>query len=201
MDSPGLFPRNRGDESTAPQELVFSAIFVDTPNIQNHGYEYGVTARPHLIEWRTLTKRLQLDTRGTQRVFSGAYVRLLDSKERNIAASWLTRALQQWTNDGFSFIPQDNKDIDWVLIGDIWRTVVKLFLDHRRVRLRIILVSGDGDYARTFFALRELFGENLELELIVYSWAESLSGELRACTDEGNIRLLNDIPELVKERE
>ena len=61
------------------------------------------------------------------------------------------------------------KDIDVFITNDIWRSCVHF--QHRGFRaVRHILVSGDGDYLRSYEHIRAEFGDALDVQLYIYSW-------------------------------
>jgi hypothetical protein len=84
------------------------------------------------------------------------------------------------------------KDVDVHITNDIWRSCAHFTrgISHRR-ELRHILVSGDGDYLRSYEDIRKEFGDRLDLQLYIYSWRDKCNGRAHAF---GEVHYLDDLP-------
>ncbi|HYD93487.1 MAG TPA: hypothetical protein VEB18_03515 [Candidatus Paceibacterota bacterium] len=183
-----------------------SAIFVDTPNI--------VTPKwPAAIDWKRLAQGF-LDDKvlvGTDVIHAAAYAK--SSSDATGAANWIDRTFKTFghhlsyvTDSDVTVMARFDKDIDALIINDIWKST----LAHERsvladkgtpypLHVRHVLVSGDGDYHATYQDLLEVYKGQLELEVIVYAWKDSLHSKLAEFATE--VHYLEDLgPGLMRPR-
>lgn len=153
-----------------------SAVFIDVPNIAKSAH----------MAWQKLPWKRLLQAIAASEVLNGtnlyrltAYMKSWhDQEELRRQGLKLGRSvdLQIRTFD----------DIDSLIIEDMWRTVAQHGREsirngrlHYPLQVRFVLVSGDSDYLRTIEKMRDAYGEDLELELYVFSWLDHMSGNLQ----------------------
>ncbi len=156
--------------------------------------------------------RTKRDFDHTDMYFAAAYSRV-DTRAVDVQY-WIDRTFAKFGRHmtyvdpvEFSVIARANKDIDSLIVNDMWKSVVnfekstleKAGMDVYPLQMRFVLFSGDGDYLDTYDAIQDAFGERLELELIVYAWREKLNTVLRRMASE--VRYLDDIPDLFLQNE
>lgn len=173
--------------------LPGSALFIDVPNTLG----FGGGKDP--FHWRPLIERLVDEIVNTRLTTATAYA--FTSTEARVAQGWLIRMFTVLNANGLAFECRDAKDVDSWIMNDIWKSVVayERHLVSRQLydlpfKMRHVLVSGDGGYLRTYRDIRALYGDELDLELIVYSWRGGLNHELERVASE--VRYLDDIPGL-----
>jgi hypothetical protein len=84
------------------------------------------------------------------------------------------------------------KDVDVHITNDIWRSCAHFTRNcSQRRTLRHVLVSGDGDYLRSYEHIRKEFGDLLDLQLHIYSWRDKCNGRAHA---HGTVYYLDDLP-------
>lgn len=160
---------------------VTSAVFIDMPNIDYLNHDH------HPVNWALLVEQIDRDDiEGTIPVHAGAYASV--HSDSNALAGMLTRLKRQFYKLGFDVESRQGKDIDSWIINDIWMSVGKTQqaiierdeVLHLPFRMRHILVSGDGGYMRAYRSLAQTYEEDLEIELVVYSWRNQLHRDLEA---------------------
>jgi hypothetical protein len=154
-----------------------TAVFIDVPNIASHIAHWKTG-----LKWERLSQAIAASEVliGTHLMCANAYVSTWDDREPLL--DWKRGAFKTFGGTAFEMVVRHMDDIDSMIIEDMWQAVAQREQQSIRdgvisypIRMRFILVSGDGDYMRTINKMRQAYGENLELELIVYSWNEKLS--------------------------
>ncbi len=158
-----------------------SAVFIDVPNIAQ-----GVRSNAWQdINWKRLSQAIASSEIlvGTTLVRATAYVRDWNEGQDLLASNKV-----QFRTFGKAIDMQvrTNDDIDSLIIEDMWGVVAQHEQDSIQggkleypLRVRFVIVSGDSDYLRTIRKLRGIYGSNLELEFIVYSWLSGMSQDLQ----------------------
>lgn len=160
-----------------------SAVFIDVPNVAE-GSKWDW--RTH-FRWDRLSRHIAASNvlLGTELMLANAYVS--NWSDRSHLIEWTKTAFKVFGRSSYQMKVRTFDDVDSLIIEDMWQVIAQREQESIRegvltypLRIRFILVTGDGDYARTISKMRETYGSNLELELIVYSWANCLSGRLEA---------------------
>lgn len=151
-----------------------------------------------ILPWASLTRRLFEELEGTEPGWAAAYATLWE--DGKLAQGWLERTVETFRIHGFTLDTRLAKDVDSWIVNDIWSTVVwhqqRLIHTEQKLsfplKMRHVLVSGDGGYLRAYQSLARVYGpDELELQLIVCSWRDSLSRELLEYAD--TVILLDDL--------
>jgi uncharacterized LabA/DUF88 family protein len=175
--------------------LPGSALFIDLPNLLRGQKSYRDINWPQLVG--KLTDEL-LDTRLTR---ACAYAK--SHSEAQTAQGWLERMLMVLHVNGIDIAMCGDKDIDPILMSDIWESVT-LYVEHQRsyevaefpLQMRHVLVSGDGDYLRAYRGMYKAYDpDDLELELVVYAWRDHVHSDLLKVARR--VYYLDDIPNLL----
>lgn len=180
-----------------------SAIFVDIPNVAFP----GIDRKRRRIVWTALAKAIldNNDLQDTAMRYMAVYSQ--NKRDAEIAASLVGPVMRTRSHTYVQAVTRTDKDIDSLMMNDIWQSVVQ----HQQssiarsgrlqfpLKVRHILVSGDAGYLRAYRGLDKVYGENLERELIVYSWRDRLSHEFASVANR--IHFLDDIPGLVRSEE
>ncbi|PIT91439.1 hypothetical protein COU17_00405 [Candidatus Kaiserbacteria bacterium CG10_big_fil_rev_8_21_14_0_10_49_17] len=143
------------DGNAKPPQVLPVAIFVDAPNILlsiRDGLSIADHDKTDIVDvnWlnlfdhiiRTLRKERKCEP---EVVHAGVYC------PNYVIADVLTkRNVLEAEEAEFTLIVEQAKDVDRLIVDDIWYTVT----NHRTVysgdiKLEVIIVSGDGDFART----------------------------------------------------
>lgn len=180
-----------------------SHVFLDLPNIRKGGLK-GVLPQLRTLDWSVLAKHIgQYIAPNTRLEDMRAYMPLYGKKKEILRK--FDDAFRSVGQAGFSIIPKYGNDIDSDITRDILLSVMRheqtSILDGVRwypLQVQHILVGGDHGYAETYEGLKEAYGTNLELNLRVYSWRDSLSERLRSLVGDAGVVYLDDIPEFEK---
>lgn len=185
------------NQQNASATEVTSSVFIDMPNANIIGKgEY------HRINWERLVAHInQHELEGTYPVHAGGYDTLNGEVEK--AVRWLSTVRRKFNGLGFEVFARTAQDIDSWIINDIWMSIAKT--QERQItrdevltfplQMRHVIVSGDGGYLRAYRSLRETYGFNLELELVVYSWRTKLHQDYKSFASK--IVYLDSIPDLI----
>ena len=172
------------------------AVFIDVPNIRTG--EDG----SRIINWSSLAQEIAPHFQDTTLVYAGAYV-TTRQKWHNMGG-WISRMQQTLKGCGYETAMRYGSDIDSWIINDMWKSIFRyqqhLIAEEGKLsfplRMRYVLISGDRGYLRFFDSINEeLTREGVELELIVYSWRDSLSEALTRYAHE--IYYLDDIADIL----
>ena len=175
-----------------------SAVFIDVPNVANKIANWRTG-----LKWERLSQAIAASEAlvGTHLMLANAYVTKWDDREPLL--DWKRGAFKTFGGTAFNMVVRHIDDVDSMIIEDMWSAVAQREQESIRegilsypIRMRFILVSGDGDYMRTIEKMKETYGENLELELIVYSWNSKLAQVL---VDGANrVYPLDNVPNFVR---
>jgi hypothetical protein len=168
-------------------DLPSSAVHVDMPNVYTTAIELtslkGCRAR---LDWGALAQHIsRAEVTYTKLIHTGAYLASHKENDRD-ERERLVAIRKQLQPPGFDLVVRREKDIDSLIINDMWHTTVRVEQETIRThdkllypfRIRHVLVSGDGGFVRAFEAIKSVYGDHAELELVVYSWERALSYKL-----------------------
>lgn len=182
----------------ASAEEVTSAIYIDMPNVERRGDE-----RLH-IRWPRLFEEIEKELAGTKLIHAGAYSGVWSSPSER-QAHYLDSLGKEFGRQGFEFHTREAKDIDSWIVNDLWMSVARtqeLTIREKEVliyplRLKHILVSGDGGYLRAYRSLKKVYEQDLEIEVVVFAWRNGVNQAFHELP--ARIVYLDDIDELIKE--
>jgi hypothetical protein len=173
-----------------------SAVLIDIPNVVN---AWRTREHQHRLseDWDTVLREIvDQETEHTSRVLS------LAASSMEVWSSWgadfLVRNRSLWEGAGYTFKNDPEKDIDTIFAIDLMAAVAKAMEDNERVRLKLILVTGDGVHAQAVRRLRETYARRLNLDLVVYGWGNRVSKQYERLTNRNNIRFLETIPGITR---
>jgi hypothetical protein len=182
---------------SADDELLGTSIFIDLPNLLQ-----GAAHAHHGMSWRLLCEAIIREVDERRFISAAAYAQ--NQASAQVASGWIERMMTTLGLNGFDVMERYGKDIDAWIMSDVWKSVVHM--EHRvamaqeayavPMRMRHVLVSGDGGYLRTYRDIKRVYGDDLSLELIVFSWRSSLSDVLQRYADK--VLYLDDIPRLIQ---
>ena len=176
-----------------------SAVFIDVPNIATGakvGWRNG-------LKWERLSQAIAASEVlvGTDLMLANAYVRTW--ADRDPLEHWSKQAFKTFGRTSFEMKIRTFDDVDSLIIEDMWQTVAKREQESIQngqlvypLQVRFVLVSGDSDYLRTIEKMRATYDNNLELELIVFSWSNSLSDRLQEAANK--VIRLDDISGFIR---
>src|SRR3989344_9027743 len=175
-------------DMAAPGLTRYAALFVDVPNICTRGdRELGTVERLDVsrIDWPALFS-LMLDSLGHDRVECIGPASAFAAPSLSQEPEGLKEALLNSIGDyrGKVSVVSSDKDIDALIVGDIWESLVKLSqMQYAGGRpfpheATVLLAGGDGGYVRAIRQIRRTFGDLLDLRVHTFSWRARLSGKL-----------------------
>jgi len=171
------------------------AVFIDNHNVENAELDNGVR---YLVKWATLISDIKRRYLGSNApIWASAYTREHGSEE--VVERWKESALKYWANHGYQLHTYRKKDIDSLIVGDLWRSAA-LAAEANATDLHLVLVSGDGLFADTVKKIREQYQDRLRIKLNVYSWMPSLSWKLKAEARKGGVHDLTSLKNLVAKK-
>lgn len=158
------------------QEDVYSAVFIDMPNVR---------PKEGKINWNVLAQHIQKNELvGTLPIHLGAYASYYGQSVATLNSFNQLRLIIK--DAGFGVYERIGKDIDSWIMNDIWMSInrvqIELIAEQGCLTLPLsikhILLSGDGGYLRSYHSLYDTFGNDIDIELVVYSWKDLLHGDL-----------------------
>lgn len=162
-----------------------SAVFVDVPNVVGKD-----NSKISYFKWERLSQDIARSEVlvGTTLMHAGVYI--ADWHDQMHLGEWPRRLLSSFGRTSFTSKIRIGDDIDSLIVNDMWSIAATWMMESTQeglssfpMRLRYVLVSGDSDYLHTIKDMRSAYGQNIEIELIVYSWMKSLSSELMDAAD------------------
>lgn len=160
------------------------------PNVVAEGY--NVIGSPYKPDWLWLIHYLQRKEVGSVTPL----LRQACDKLRGEAQThevWYERAKQWWSSQDYEFIADAKGDIDSFIGVGIMKAAALAYF-HQKKKLRIVLVSGDAIHLRGYQAAQTLYEKKgLTMELVVYSWDQSMSRELARAAGKGKTRSLENL--------
>lgn len=153
----------------------------------------NVGSRKAPTNWDVLRQAIARDCAGVFPYKRYAYRRV--ERNQQDGRDFLERATFSWESAGYRFSPNvvRGKDIDMSLAADLTLWLDELLEKNDEVHVRLILASGDGDFAPFIKNKRQVYKNRLHLELIVYTWIASLSPALNELAGPLNVRYLDDL--------
>jgi len=160
-------------ETLARPYKTASLVLIDYKNVRTSraGEYIG-------IRWNTLRALLEGLVQGSSKTIRYAYRRVDPGDTEN-----QERARLIWKEHGYEFETYV-KDIDSWIASDLWRLALDVTDDAEVRKFRIVLVSGDRDFARGIEHVLKRFRTTHEVEFIVCSWGDKLSPDLLRHADK-----------------
>jgi len=160
-------------------------VFIDMPNVH-----YKRDAGPRRIRWHQLRAAIENLIAGTTRTYAGAYF-----ERKSHLPGYVDKVRPGFLKAGYDF-QSYNKSTDILLGSDLWEKTVEAIVAGKFDKLRIVIVSGDEDFARPLGRIFKKFGSALTIEIVVVSWKRILGQELERLATQ--VVYLNDIHNLEK---
>lgn len=185
-------PRGRAVSAPVPEKparptKTASLVFVDIPNVINRQKE---SAR--LVRWDQFRYKIDTLTKGTERLFAGAYHE--DDEHRAYRPLKSDEIAPDFTAHGYVFTSYP-KSIDILIGSDMWDQTISVVASQSYAKIRFILVSGDADFVWPIERIRKRFGSAIKIELFVVAWNGSLGNGLRAEADR--VVMLDNVPRIL----
>lgn len=177
-------------------------VLVDVPNVKNGGLQ-GIDPRYRVLKWSALAEHIRTVSIPAVTLRQVMAFMPLYGVQQTVVQNF-NQAFAAIGQAGFTLLTKYGKDVD----SDITREIFLGVLEHQQrsiidgvlwlpLQVQHVLVSGDGDFARTYAMLKRAYGDDLELDLIVYAWRDSLHGAYTQLAQRGlnvTIHYLDDIP-------
>ncbi len=167
------------------------AVLIDMPNVVAEGY--NVQGSPYKPDWLWFMYYLQRKEIGSTIPLLRQACDKLRGDDHEEVKKWYEQAKVWWETYDYEFIADTKGDIDSFIGVGIMKAAA-LADDQKMKKLRIVLVSGDSIHLRGYHTAQKLYKKKgLELELVVYSWDQSMSRELARAAGPGNTRSLENL--------
>lgn len=197
----------------APPVMIFADIWNLTRCPELFGGERATEqvhhTTPHILSFpfSGVVEEVQSVIGSDNLLAFNAFYRLpvIYSNSRHVESQWqledsIAMHLRKEVPSQVNFFTKSARDIDSLIVGTLWsKTMAHLRQEAVKQKklpspLEVVLVSGDGVFAKSLEQYQEGFKSLLDLRIHVFSWKEQLSHRFEHALRFGKVHSVNALP-------